>query len=272
VSTWHVTHPHLDSYRAGTAPPILADSIEAHLLHCAECRAAVADPARSAGGADRAADSERRWAAVVAQIDAGTARPVVHLAVATRPLVTALGVAALLLVALPLVVAASAGAERVPTVVLAGAPLAPMIAVAFAYRRETDPAGELSLATPLSGIRLVARRALVVGLCSAPLGVGTGLATGLSLGVALAWLLPGLALAALVLLAGTTRLDPAAVAGALGTAWALGVALSDRFRSSDAAVDLVTGAPTQLAALLAAAVALAVAVLRRDHLTYRSAL
>lgn len=272
MSTWHVTHPHLDSYKGGTAPAVLVDSIEAHLLHCEECRAALAGTGQADGGASRLDESDRRWAAISARIDAGASRPTLRLGIATRPLATALAVAALLLVVLPAVVAALAGTERVPTMVLAGAPLAPMLAVVFAYRRETDPAGELSLAAPVSGIRLVARRALLVALAGIPLGVGTALATGLSLEVALAWLLPGLALSGAVLLASTTRVDPAAVAAVLGGGWAVTIGVFDRLRSADVVVDLVTGAPTQVGSLVTAAVVLAVAFARRDRLSYRSAL
>ena len=97
------------------------------------------------------------------------------------------------------------------------APLAPVAAVALAYRDWADPAGEISLATPSAGLRLVALRALVVSLAAlrSPscvlLAVDRWVAdVPLRLGVA--WCLPGLALAALVLLAGTTRLDPLQVA------------------------------------------------------------
>lgn len=272
MNAWHVTVPDLETYRSGAAPAVLADSVEAHLLHCAECREELAAMV-GADGADGAADSDRRWAAVRARLDAGTASsPLLHLGVATRPLLAALGVAGLLLVLLPLAVAALAGTDKVPTMVLAAAPLAPMIAVAFAYRRETDPAGELSLAAPVAGLRLVARRSLLVSAAGAPLGVLTALATGVPLHVALAWLLPGLALSGAVLLAGTTRLDPATVAAGLGALWAVGVGLADRRESSQVVVDLVTGAPVQLGSLVTAVAAVALALARRDRLVYRSSL
>lgn len=268
MNAWHVTANDLETYRTGGAPTALADSVEAHLLHCADCRRGLA----AVAGADRAADSVRRWAEISARVDASTASPLLHLGVATRPLLAALGVAGLLLVLLPLAVAALAGTQRVPTMVLGGAPLAPMVAVAFAYRRETDPAGELSLAAPVAGIRLVARRSLLVSVGGVPLGVLTALATGVPLTVALAWLLPGLALSGAVLLAGTTRLDPAAVAAGIGALWAIGVGLADRRESSQVVIDLVAGAPVQLGSLAAAIVAFALALARRDRLAYRSAL
>lgn len=268
MNAWHVVTEDLRTYRAGAAQPALAHSIETHLVACAECRRAFA----RSGDPAAAADSARRWEAVATTVDESTTSPLLRLGVATRPLAAALGVAVLLLAVLPLAVDALAGPERVATMLLAGAPLAPMLAVAFAYRREADPVGELSLAAPVAGIRLVAHRALLVSLAGVPLGVVAGLVTGLPAGVALAWLLPGLALSGCVLAAGTTRLDPALVAAVLGAAWALSVTLADRRGSGDVVVDLVAAAPTQLISLAAAAAAFTIAVARRDRLSYRSTL
>jgi len=50
-----------------------------------------------------------------------------------------------------------------------------------------------------------------------PVGVGGALLLGMPVEVAFGWLLPGAALASLVALAGTTRLDPALVAAGLGS-------------------------------------------------------
>jgi hypothetical protein len=268
VNAWHVLPRDLEVYRDHTAEPLLADSIEAHLLRCAECRLALATTPHPAADAD----STRRWAAVSAGVDSGTTSPMLRLGVSTGPLLLSLAVAVLLLVAIPLAVAVSAGAERVPAVLLAGAPLAPMLAVALAYRREADPAGELGLAVALAGIRLIVRRALVVSVLCGPIGVGAALAFGLPVGVALAWLLPGTALSALVLLAGTGRLDPAAIAAAAGGAWAIGVTLAARRGSPDRVVDVVAGAPVQLTSLLVAVLALALTVARRDRVAYRRSL
>ena len=88
---------------------------------------------------------------------------------------------------------------------------------------------------------------------------------------ALGWLLPGLALSSLVLLAGTTRLDPAVVAGGLGVAWALAVGMpaATRRASVDAVIDTVAGAPVQLLALAIAVAALTLTVSRREQVAYR---
>ena len=97
------------------------------------------------------------------------------------------------------------------------------------------------------------------------------LLTGLSTTVALAWILPGLALSALVLLAGTTRLDPAYAAAGLGSAWALAVGIPSAVRRSAADVVAVhVASPTvQLTALVVALAALALTVSRRERIAYR---
>ncbi|WP_028660184.1 hypothetical protein [Nocardioides insulae] len=268
MNAWHAQPLDLEAYRSGTAAPVLVASVESHLLGCATCRdrfARTADPAS-------AAESARRWAALNAALDSGTATPALRLAAATRPLVAAFGLAVALLVVLPLGIAALAGTERVPTPLLAGAPLAPMVAVVLAYRREADPVGELSLAAPAAGIRMVAGRALLVSCVAGPLGVLAALVVGVPAAVALAWLLPGLALSGVVLAVGTSRLDPAVVAAVLGTVWAVAVGVAARRNGTELVVDLVTAAPVQYGCLLAAVLAFAVAVLRRDRLAYRRTL
>jgi hypothetical protein len=247
---------------------MVAASLDTHLIKCAECRRALAT-VESEGSA---ADSERRWDLVSAGIEARASRrrvlDVLRLGLASGPLVGALLLAVALLIAVPLVIASLSG-RSVEATLLSAAPLAPMVAVALSYRRETDPVGELALAAPVSGIRLVSRRALLVAAVSAPVGVVGGLVLGIPLGMALAWLLPGLALSALVLLAGTTRLDPAIVTACLGAVWAVGVTLATWRDGADMVTDAVAAAPTQLLSLLVAAVALALFVGRRDRLSYR---
>ncbi len=70
----------------------------------------------------------------------------------------------------PLLTAFAVGDAGLVTLLVL-APLAPVAAVALAYRDWTDPAGEISLATPSAGLRLVALRALVVSVAALPLAV-----------------------------------------------------------------------------------------------------
>ena len=264
TQTWHADDETLEAWAAGTAAPVLAASVEAHLLRCEECRRRTAT---TTGGATRA-DGARRWAALADEIDRPRPNPLARLGVAT-PGLRAAWLGALLLLLLVPVTATTLGG-RIP-VVLALAPLAPLAAVALAYRPSVEPAGELAMATPTAGLRVVAVRALVVALPAVPLGVGAALLVGLPLDVALGWLLPGAALAGVVLLAGTTRLDPAAVATVLGATWAVAVSWPPAARrvTADTVVDLVASAPVQLTALAVALAAVSLAVARRDAVSYR---
>jgi hypothetical protein len=267
VNTWHAHPNDLADYLTGTDDPILAASVETHLLRCAECRTALV---RAAGNEERRAETERRWDALAAVVDRPTSSPLARMGLSTRPLMTAWGAALLFVLVVPILPAFFLGAG-VPTLLLALAPLAPTLAVALAYRETADPSGEIALAVPLAGLRLVSRRALLVGIGAVPLGIAAALLLQLPLSLAVAWLLPGVALAALVLLAGTTRLDPGVVAAVLGVAWAFGVAVpgSTSRIPQDVMADAVGSPQTQFLALLVAAAALALTFSRRDHIAYR---
>ena len=82
---------------------------------------------------------------------------------------------------------------------------------------------------------------------------------------------PGAALASLVALAGTTRLDPSVVAASLGSVWAVAVAwpAASRRVPADLVTQLVASAPSQLTALLVALAAIALTIARRDTVAYR---
>jgi len=265
VNTWHVTPDVLTAYR-GDGDTILAASVEAHLMSCVACRKALAE----SGGSRAAAETERRWSSLTDVVDRPRSSPLARIGVSTPPLRLAWVAALLLVFVVPVLVRLIVGAA-VPTLLLALAPIAPSIAVALAYREVADPAGEMALAAPMAGLRLISARALLVGAVAAPVGVLAAFLLGLPLHVAVAWLLPGLALSALVLLAGTTRLDPGVVAGVLGVAWALGVAGPSATRRipADVVADQVAGAPVQLIALAIATAALALAVSRREQVAYR---
>jgi hypothetical protein len=185
-------------------------------------------------------------------------------------------VLAVLLVAVVPLVAGLVWSEAAWPCLVALAPLAPVAAVALAYRRGTDPAGEIGLAAPSAGLRLVALRALVVSVAALPVAVGALLAMDLWLDVpvrlGLVWVLPGVALTALVLLAGTTRVDPARVAAGLSLAWASGVALSTfdgRALRPDLLADALANPSAQVAALAVAVAAFTLTAVRKDAVAYR---
>ena len=264
TQTWHADEETLRSWASGSAAPLLAASVESHLLRCEECRRRTS----ALSARDAASDSVRRWDALADRIDRPRSTPLLRLGLATPGLRTAWLASILLLLALPVVV--SLLGLRLP-VFMALAPVAPLAAVALTYSRHAEPAGELALATPRAGLRVVAARALLVALSAVPIGVGTALLLGLPTSVAYGWLLPGAALSSLVALAGTTRLDPAVVAASLGSVWAVAISwpAASRRLPADVVSHLVASAPSQLTALVVALAAIALTIARRDAVAYR---
>ena len=164
TQTWHADDETLRSWATGSAAPLLAASVEAHLLHCADCRR------RTSGLSVRATpeDAVRRWDALADRIDRPRTSSLLRLGLATPGLRTAWLASLLLLLALPVVV--TMVGIRLP-LFMALAPVAPLAAVAIAYGRDAEPAGELALATvrgthestpiecePTSGTQLATRR------------------------------------------------------------------------------------------------------------------
>jgi hypothetical protein len=260
VNTWHAGEPELADYLAGRSSRPVAASIEAHLLACGDCRATLASVADHRSREDA-------WARLADTVDRPSSRwlhghRVVAASVATP--------------AVPLLTATAVGDAGLVTLLVL-APLAPMAAVAVAYREWADPAGEISLATASAGLRLVATRALAVSLVALPVAVVALLAVDLwveavPLRLAVAWCLPGLALASLVLLAGTTRLDPMPVALGISAAWTVlvvAVVTVRRTLRPEMFVDLLGSPTTQAVALAVAAAALLLTAARRDAVAYR---
>lgn len=274
---WHVDADDLLAYAEGTTSPVLSTSVEAHLMGCAACRGRL-------GAAVRPDEVELAWQRLVDVVDRpshgildrfGWGHRLARSTVATPTMVAAALCAVALLALVPLVAAAAAGDAAVVALLVA-APLAPVAAVGLAYREWADPAGEISLATPSAGLRLVAMRALVVA-------VGALLAVGLALlvvgawvdvtpALVLAWCLPGLALSALVTLAGTTRWDPLQVAGVLAVGWAAAVvtgSVTGRRLRPEAVLEVLASPTLQAVALTVALTALSLTVARRDTVSYR---
>ncbi|MGN6613224.1 MAG: hypothetical protein ACTHLJ_15755 [Angustibacter sp.] len=265
TTEWHVRPDHLRDYAHQVSDPVVAASTEAHLMRCGQCRVALArfsEPAESA----------RRWERLADAVDQPSRRgsTFARLAIGTPPLLWAALVSAAASAALP-AVASAVDQPRAFAVLLALAPLIPLAAVAIAYRHASDPVGEIAVATPSAGLPLVARRATTIGLGALPVGVLSGWLSGLAPHVALGWLLPGLALAAVVLASATTRFDPLNVAAGLGGVWALAVGVPGSVRAPAAAhlVDAVASPTTQLTALAVGLAAVALTLSRRQTIAYR---
>ncbi len=223
---WHVEPVLLTRYAVGDVNASTAASVEAHLLACAGCRAMLApsvDPARLAAVWEEVLDrveTPRRTAVERLLLRLGLAEHTARLVCSARSLTVSwlTAVAAALAFAL---LAADAGARGV-LLFLALAPIAPVAGVAAAYGREVDPTYEIGLAAPYSTFRLLLLRSTAV-LASTLLIAGTAaLLLPVSGWVAVAWLLPSLALTSATL-AASTRVDPAWAAAVTVFAWLVAV-------------------------------------------------
>lgn len=150
---------------------------------------------------------------------------------------------------------------------LAVAPLIPVLGVALAYGPGVDPAYEVTVATPISGLRLVLLRSVSVLAVSIPLA---GLATLLVPDpdpIAAAWLLPAFSLSA-VCLALMTWVRPRHAAGWVSGIWLLAIIVLSN-RTDDR---LLAFRPAGQAVIVALGLAAAVVVyLRRERFETASA-
>ncbi|MFY1695133.1 MULTISPECIES: zf-HC2 domain-containing protein [unclassified Solwaraspora] len=190
-------------------------AVEAHLETCAPCRAQLAD---AVAPTDRQL-LDRVAAGITAGIDAGPrpARPRLlrRTGAAARMLPWLATVAALMLVA----VLFESTFASLPSLVLLIAPVAPLLPVAAAWSRRTDPAWELVSSMPRTGLALLLRRTLAAVLTVVPVLAAASWSTGHS---PVLWLLPCLAFTAGALaLGGLVGVDRAALG--LSAVWSAAV-------------------------------------------------
>ncbi len=141
-------------------------------------------------------------------------------------------------------------------VLLTLAPLVPVAGVALAYGPHADHAHEVSVAAPLSGLRLVLLRSmtvLVAGAALTSLGVMLAPSAGW---LRLAWLLPSLATTSATLALGS-RVGMRTAAGATASAWLVLVVLVAQLADDAAAPFGPSGQVAALVVTIIAAVAVA---------------
>jgi hypothetical protein len=226
-TAWHVPADLLDSWVAGDAGPTVAASVEQHLTVCAACRAAVVAPAAAEDGLDL----DRVWSGIADRVEPPPTpvvgrvmrrlgmRPSDALLLGATSAFTASWIAATAtVVALTFLMAVVRPSEALALYLLL-APLVPVAGVAAAYGEEVDPTHELGVASPYPQLRLLLLRTAAVLLVCVPVTVLVGMVLE-PWWVAMAWLLPGLALVA-VLLVATTWWPTGAAAGTVGVLWAV---------------------------------------------------
>ncbi|RYZ24771.1 MAG: hypothetical protein EOP01_11250 [Propionibacteriaceae bacterium] len=205
------------AYAGGRSGPSDSWSLEAHLMDCAQCRAALA-LALEPADADLLATQRAAFVSAPPAQTRGTrrARRAAHWLV--RP--------SALLVVLAVVVAATVLDATAPSgwpALWLLAPVVPALGVACAAWGENDPGREAVLATPAAGLRLTLWRTLVVVGTALPLTFLAGVLVGAS-GLEFRWLLPSLATSAASLALGTL-LPLERAAAAVAGAWVLLVVL-----------------------------------------------
>ena len=263
---WHPEDAALQAYAGGRAEPAPASSVEAHLLSCRACRAALARAVdQDRLGAVRAACEDRLDAAArpwteraLRRVGVGEADARVLLAAPSMRL--AWWVAVILSLALAALAGTQHDQRGVTLLVLA--PLLPALATAASYSGRLDPTLSLTAATPYSALRLLLLRSGVVAGGATALAVAASAALPYGVTEAGRWLLPAAALTVVVL--ALSRWVEAAVAAALCcSGWCTAVWLAGREQRDLLSVYERQG---QLTSAVVLAVAVALVVRYRDRL------
>ena len=269
---WHVPIDRLERYAGGATGRIERDSIEAHLLACEHCRSNIAG-ARSLAGTT----NDAMLRALTDRIDQPRrllrrSTGALQVSLASPPLVVASALLAATLLAAVGIAAVVEPPLGVP-VFVAVAPLAPVVAAVVGFWPTTDPAGALSVATPLAAGRLPFLRALVATVVSAAAGLISSAFTPLGWSDSLVWLAPGFAFAAIVV-AAATWMNPARLALGMGAGWIAVCVLwarghrslaTDSLAAGDSIKDLAAqGARVQIVCLIVIVLASIVTLTRRN--------
>lgn len=263
--TEHTDLATLDRYATAALDPIRSASLEAHLIGCETCRAALAERTSLTARLDRI------WDDVLDEVDAPPCGPVeralraVGVTEHTARLLAAtpaLHLSWLLAVAvlLTFAVVAAHAAPRGFVAFLALAPLLPLAAVATAYGPGVDPTYEVGMAAPLSSFRLLLiRTAAALSASIALVGLAALTLPGIPWSAA-AWLLPSLSLStgSLALAAYVNALW---ASGGIGLGWLVVVATMASGRTP---AEAVLGGSAQVVWALLTVLAVLVIAGRRD--------
>lgn len=261
---WHPDERMLQSYVDRAAGPVLAASLESHVLACTVCRRALVPAVDGqrlnrirAGLQDRMDAAGRPWAERLLcrlGVPESDARVLLAAPVLRRAWWLAV-VTALVLAVLASVQDADGGAAF-----LVLAPLLPVLSTAASYAPRLDPALRLTAATPYPAIRLLLVRCGAVSVAATGLAAAGSLALPGPADEALRWLLPSAGLTAAVL-ALSNWMDAQLAAGLCSAGWLTAVWLAAQQSADPLAVYDPTGQLTS-ALLLTAAVAV---LIRHRH-------
>lgn len=270
----HIDERLLIGYWELSVTAATAASIEAHLMTCTGCRAALANVGSAAAGG--LVDQRAVWDAVLERVDqprrsiterllgalhvrADTAK-----LLATTPALRLAWLTAVVFVAILASVAARVEGDG-PWLLLVIAPLLPLAGVATAYGPAMDPTYEIGVAAPTSGLRLVLLRTLAVVLTTTPLLAISALVTPAGGWAAFGWVLPSLALVAMTLAVSTVT-SPERAAAIVGSGWLVVlIVLVDRGGTGDFVENsLVFSSLGQSTATVVTAIGLAIVATRKN--------
>ena len=271
--SWHISPAIAEDYVGQRRRGSAVASIEAHLPTCGECRRLIAEVTTAA----EEPLLDQVWQRVTIALDDATrpwserALTRVGLSTETVRVLGATSRARLSFVLATLVtvgiafVAARGGRDAEFGAFLSVAALGPLAATALAFGRRVDPAHALVTTAPTSVWRIVLLRTAASLIPAAAI---TGLASLIvhERGwVAMAWLLPGIAMA-VVSLALSTWVPIEHAALGVATVWIAAPVVA--LRPAAELIDATAG-PGQLVALGAAALAALVIMNRRSFLDFR---
>jgi hypothetical protein len=269
--TWHVDNATAERYTSGTTDGAVAASLEAHLMACEQCRALVNEAADDVTLADAwqgivdILDTPRTGWVETAMLRAGCSEPTGRIVAATTRARFAYLFVVAFDVMLAVVSARARNADALFAAFLLLAPLGPLVATASAFGRWFDPCHALMRPLPTSTWKMILIRTVAAVVPAIVL-------TGLSLPwvadrgwLAVAWLLPALALS-LVALALSSWFDVEVVCITLAVVWvAVPLALQ---LPVDQLLDLLAG-PVQVISVAVGAAGLATAIARQARFEYR---
>lgn len=274
-SGWHVDPDMIAAYRDGRLGPVPAASLEAHVLRCGDCRAAIAAAADEADDTAAHAARAARWADVADRIDVSARRLVgrrwwMQVTVGSPLLLRSTVLLVLALAGVPVLLAIESP-RAAAAAFWAVAPIVPLAGAALAYRREIEPAGALAAATPMASLPLLLVRSLVVFAAAAPVAALTAVVLPVPWHLLIGWLVPGIAFPAVVLAVGT-RADPTPAAVGLAVTWTT-VVVASVYRLRDLALEtqlqasFLNGPAFQATMAVVGCVAAGVYWSRHDQLT-----
>ena len=265
--TWHVEPGLLDSYSRGALPDAPAFSIESHLMTCAACRDELAMRVDTGPLA-------QIWSRVEETIRAprpglvergllllGIKEHTARLLSSTPSLSLSWFLAVLL--ALSFAVGAAHASASGFVLFLLAAPLLPLAGVAAAYGPGVDPTYEIGLASPMRGFGLLLTRAAAVLVVTVILGTIAALALPGLDWIAIAWLLPSVALVTSCL-ALATVLAPLPAAASVAFVWMSVVSVSIALTSTTPALQAFFAGTMQVVVLGLILLSTSVLIARRQ--------